>query len=203
MLIRILNKFFNFISFKWIHLKWKNIYFGSLANIGDNSLFHLESKLYNFLNNKAKIQIGSFTHIRGELMLFGHGGEIRIGDYCYIGEGSRVWSALKISIGNRVLISHNVNIHDNISHSLNPELRHKHQKDIITKGHPKENLDLKEKEVIINDDVWIGFNASILKGTTIGKCAIIGACSVVTKDVPDYAIVVGNPAKIIGYSNTT
>ena len=201
MLLRIINKFFKLLSFQWLKLKWKNIYWGSLATIGENSFFHVESKLHNLLNNKAKIQIGKFTHIRGELLLFAHGGEINIGDYCYIGEGTRIWSALKISIGNRVLIAHNVNIHDNISHPMNAELRHEHQKHIITKGHPTENIDLKEKEVIINDDAWIGFNASILKGTTIGKGAVIGACSVVTKDVPDYAIVVGNPAKIIGYSN--
>jgi acetyltransferase-like isoleucine patch superfamily enzyme len=144
MLLRIINKFFKLLSFQWLKLKWKNIYWGSLATIGENSFFHVESKLHNLLNNKAKIQIGKFTHIRGELLLFAHGGEINIGDYCYIGEGTRIWSALKISIGNRVLIAHNVNIHDNISHPMNAELRHEHQKHIITKGHPTENIDLKE-----------------------------------------------------------
>lgn len=55
--------------------------------------------------------------------------------------------------------------------------------------------------IIIKDDVWIGANAIILKGITIGKGAVIGAGSVVTKDVPDYAIVVGNPAKVVKYRN--
>jgi SAM-dependent methyltransferase len=48
---------------------------------------------------------------------------------------------------------------------------------------------------VIEDDVWIGFNATILKGVTIGKGAIVGACSVVTKNVEPYSIVIGNPAQ--------
>lgn len=51
--------------------------------------------------------------------------------------------------------------------------------------------------VIIDDDVWIGCRVTILPGVRIGKGAIIGAASVVTKDVPEYAIVGGNPAKVI------
>ncbi len=53
--------------------------------------------------------------------------------------------------------------------------------------------------IIIEDDVWIGANSVILPGVTIKKGAIIGAGSVVTKDVPQYAIVCGNPAHIIRY----
>jgi acetyltransferase-like isoleucine patch superfamily enzyme len=52
--------------------------------------------------------------------------------------------------------------------------------------------------IVIEDDVWIGFNATVLKGVTIGRGAIIGASTVVTKDVPPYAIVVGNPQRQIG-----
>ncbi|MCB0501084.1 MAG: hypothetical protein KDD32_00210 [Bacteroidetes bacterium] len=50
---------------------------------------------------------------------------------------------------------------------------------------------------MIKDKAWIGFNVIILKGVTIGEGAVVGAGSVVTKDVPDYTIVVGNPAKLI------
>lgn len=53
-----------------------------------------------------------------------------------------------------------------------------------------------EREVIIGDDVWIGGNVTILPGVTVGSHSIIGACSVVTKDVPEYAIVAGNPAQV-------
>lgn len=55
------------------------------------------------------------------------------------------------------------------------------------------------KPVHIKKNVWIGANATILPGVTIGENAIVGACSVVTKDVPDNALVVGNPARVIKY----
>lgn len=61
-------------------------------------------------------------------------------------------------------------------------------------GHPKTKGD-----VIIGHDVWIAYNALILSGVTIGSGAVIAAKTVVTKDVPSYAIVAGNPAKIIKY----
>ena len=54
-------------------------------------------------------------------------------------------------------------------------------------------------DIIIQDDVWIGYGATILSGVTLGKGCIIGAKSVVSKDIPPYAIVVGNPAKIVKY----
>lgn len=54
-------------------------------------------------------------------------------------------------------------------------------------------------KIEVKDDVWIGLNATILSGVTIGKGAVIGAGSVVSKDIPPYAIVVGNPARIVKY----
>lgn len=55
------------------------------------------------------------------------------------------------------------------------------------------------KPVLIKHDAWIGAGATILPGVCIGKHAVVGAASVVTKDVPDYAVAVGNPAKVIKY----
>ncbi len=78
---------------------------------------------------------------------------------------------------------------------------------IYTKNHAFSKTDIpmnkqgfsEEKPVIIGDDVWIGGRVIILPGVHIGKGAIIGAGAVVTKDVPEYAIVGGNPAKVIKY----
>lgn len=61
---------------------------------------------------------------------------------------------------------------------------------------------LTEKEVIIGNDVWIGAKATILRGVKIGNGAVIGANSVVTRDIPDFAIAVGSPARIINYRFT-
>ncbi|MEY4463124.1 MAG: hypothetical protein RLZZ81_95 [Pseudomonadota bacterium] len=57
----------------------------------------------------------------------------------------------------------------------------------------------KRRDTVIGNDVWFGTNSTILPGVNIGDGAIIGACSVVAKDVPPYSIVVGNPAKIVRY----
>jgi len=154
------------------------------------------AKIRNNRVNDKSITIGRNSIIAGELLTFKHDGEIKLGEWCYIGEGARLWSAIKIEIGDRVLISHNVNIFDSLTHPLSSEKRHQQFKEIATIGHPA-SIDLSEEAVVIEDDVWVGANSSILQGVHISKGAIIGAGSVVTKDVPEWTIVAGNPAKII------
>ena len=61
------------------------------------------------------------------------------------------------------------------------------------------NEDNEYKDVIVEEDVWIGINVTLLSGTHIGRGAIIGACSVVTKEIPPYAVAVGNPARVIKF----
>ena len=158
--------------------------------------FMPESRVVNLRNNRVLINIGANTVVRGELLTYMHGGSIDIGDYCYIGEDSRIWSANRIYIGNRVLIAHNVNIHDANDHPINPIERHEHYKKIITTGHPKQ-VNMKSAEINIEDDVWIGFNSIILKGVTIGRGSIIAAGTVVDRDIEPFTIVAGNPARII------
>lgn len=164
--------------------------------MGKGVVLYDTALINNNLGDPGAIKIGGFTHVRGELMTFGHGGKITIGEYCYVGEQTRIWSALEITIGDRVLISHNVNVFDSDTHPLEPKARHAQFKEIITTGHPK-SLDLREKPIVIADDVLIGCNSIILSGVLIGKGAIVGAGSVVTRDVPPYTIVAGNPAKVI------
>jgi acetyltransferase-like isoleucine patch superfamily enzyme len=108
-----------------------------------------------------------------------------------VGGGSHLWSMNHIKIGNRVLLSFNVTILDNNSHPLDPDERHKHFID------PKANVSVDNAPVTIEDDSWIGCNAIILKGVTIGRGSIIAAGSVVTSSVPPFSIVAGNPATVI------
>lgn len=150
----------------------------------------------NMRNDASLIRIESNSHVLGQLLLFAHGGQIEIGQNCYIGMDAKIWSAKKISIGNRVLISHGVNIFDSLTHPINASKRHQHFLEIISTGHPK-HLDLDEAEIIIKEDVWVGAMSIILKGVTIGEGAIVGAGSVVTKDVKPWTIVAGNPAKLV------
>lgn len=142
------------------------------------------------------ITVGPNSHIRGQLFTFGHGGRITMGSYCYVGDNSKLWSAVALTIGDRVLIGHNSSVFDSDTHPLNPAARHRQYVDIISKGHPS-LIDLREEPVIIEDDVWIGCNVVVLKGVTIGRGAVVGAGSVVTKDVPPHVIVAGNPARVV------
>lgn len=145
---------------------------------------------------KENIKIGAYSRIMGQLFLFDASGEITIKDNCFVGPDTRIWSANKISIGSRVLIAHGVNIHDNNSHPLEADIRHSEFVNFYKTGvHQK--TDLRSLPIVIEDDVWIGFNSIILKGVTIGRGAIIGAGSVVTKDVEPWTINVGNPSRCI------
>lgn len=160
------------------------------SSIGDTA------RILNSGDRSDRILIGKNTRIEGELFIFPHGGQLVIGDWCFVGPGTRIWSACNILIGNRVLISHNCTIVDSLTHPINANKRHLQFRDILTTGHPK-IIDLGEQPVKIDDDVWIGAGSTILRGVNIGCASIVGAGSVVTSDVPPHAIVAGNPARIV------
>ncbi len=183
---------------------WKNRFFKKpvipeqsyCCVLGENSKIYPQARIWNSSKIKENIVIGSNTHIAGTLQVWGDCGKIEIGDYCFVGEGTRIYSAASIKIGHRVQIAHNCNIFDNNIHSLRPNERHLEYIQNTTKGVYK-LFDLNEKEIVIMDDAWIGANAIIMKGVTIGKAAIIAAGSMVLKNVPDYTVVGGNPARQI------
>jgi len=150
-----------------------------------------EGCIENLSSNPDAIQIGRNSFIRDKLLVYRHGGKIVIGDNCYLGHRSDIWSMDSVIIGDRVLISHDCQIHDGTAHSLDPEERAAHFKAILETGHPQRWADLpgiRSAPVIIEDDVWISFGVTILKGVRIGKGAVIGARSIVTKDVPPYML---------------
>jgi acetyltransferase-like isoleucine patch superfamily enzyme len=167
---------------------------------GKDTRFYRSSTIDNFKCDPNSVRIGNGTHVLGQLIVFPHGGRIEIGDDCFIGEHARIWSMSLISIGDRVQISHGVNIHDNNAHSLSAMDRHVHLRQILSGGHPQDLQNVPALPIKIGADAWIGFNATIMAGVTIGKGAIVGACSLVRNDVPEYTIVAGNPARAIGVS---
>ncbi len=145
---------------------------------------------------RPSIRIGKSTIVNGELLTFAHGGQITIGSFCFVGRNTFIWSASRIAIGDRVLISHGVNIFDNLTHPLSAADRYQQFMSLLTVGHPKQ-LDLDEKDIVVEDDALICAGAFILRGVTIGRGAVVGAAAVVTKDVPAWTVVAGNPARVI------
>lgn len=140
------------------------------------------------------VKIGEECIINCNISFDDPGGRISIGDRCYIGASHLVCHS-GITIGNDVVISWGVTIVDHDSHSLDWELR---KNDVTNWGLGKKDwTGISIKPVVIQDKVWIGFGASILKGVTVGEGAAIGANAVVTRDVPPYAVVAGNPSRVI------
>jgi acetyltransferase-like isoleucine patch superfamily enzyme len=164
--------------------------------LGVGSRLGWSASIYNGSADSQTISVGTNSIIKGELLVFPHAGRIAIGDWCYVGEGARIWSAESIEIGNRVMLSHNVNILDSLTHPFSAKLRHRHFRRIATVGHPK-SVDLGERPIRICDDAWIATGATVLRGVTVGRGAIIGAGAVVTKDVEPWTVVGGNPARVI------
>lgn len=155
--------------------------------LGAGSALLPEAEIGNFAGGPERVKIGEKSYIRGRLQTYGHGGQINIGDWCYVGVRSEIWSMNKITIGNRVLIAHDVNIHDGTAHSMNAAERHRHFQDIIERGHPTtwDALPgIQSAPIVIEDDVWISFGVTILKGVRIGEGSVISAGSIVTRDVP-------------------
>ncbi|KAL6704843.1 hypothetical protein ACN47E_007526 [Coniothyrium glycines] len=113
-----------------------------------------------------------------------YGYNVRLGDNVFINFNSVFLDTCLISIGSRTLVGPNVSFYSG-THPLDPAVRDG------TRG-PELG-----KEIHIGEDCWIGGNVSILPGVVIGRGSTVGAGSVVTKNVPNFTVVAGNPARII------
>ncbi len=142
----------------------------------------------------AQIRIGDNSLVHCRIRFDSREGQVLIGDRSFIGLSDLVCHS-KIEIGNDVMISWGVTIVDHNSHSLFWEQR----KDDVTNWAQgiKRWDDVRRAPVKIQDKVWIGFNAIILKGVTIGEGAVVAAGAAVTKDVPPFTLVAGNPAAVV------
>ena len=141
-----------------------------------------------------RLTVGEDSIIHADIRFEASGGEIRIGSRSFIGR-SNVVCYRSVTIGNDVIMSWGITVVDHDSHSIEWDKRRDDVRD-WGKGR-KDWQHIAHASVVIGNKAWIGFNVSILKGVTIGEGAVIGACSVVTGDIPPGSVAVGNPARVI------
>lgn len=143
------------------------------------------------------VTIGAHCHLEDVQLALGKSARLTIGDHVYA-SGLMILSEQEVRIGRRVIFSFHVVIADSDFHPLDPAQRMLDAIAISPLHAGVVRPAIGSAPVIIEDDVWIGPNATILKGVTVGAGAFIEPGSLVTRDVPPRARVVGNPAQIIG-----
>lgn len=136
----------------------------------------------------GSIKIGSFCTIEDSVDFkiaypFSDDNYIQIGDRTFIGRSSEFQCNTRIRIGNDCLIA---------SQCIFVDVGHEYARAQLINQQPRT-----EREIVIEDDVWIGSGTKILQGVVIGKGSIVGAGSVVNKSIPEYQIWAGSPAKFI------
>jgi acetyltransferase-like isoleucine patch superfamily enzyme len=157
-------------------------------HVGEN----FEMEQLPFILGTGRIFIGNNVVFAGK-PVFGFGNrlqalpEVHIGNDCFIGHACSLVASVSVRIGNHCLLAGGVQIYDYDGHPVDAERRR------AKEPTPPEAI----RPVVIGDDVWIGTNAFILKGVTVGPRSVIAAGSVVTRDVPPDVVVAGNPARVV------
>jgi acetyltransferase-like isoleucine patch superfamily enzyme len=141
--------------------------------------------------------IGAHCTMDGVHFAIEAGGHVTIGDYCYF-TNALLLCELELRIGSYVMIGWNSSIADSDFHPIDPAERIADAIACSPLGGGRPRPVIAKRPVVIEDHVWIGPNATILKGVRIGEGAFIEPGSLITRDVPPRARVLGNPAQIIG-----
>jgi acetyltransferase-like isoleucine patch superfamily enzyme len=142
------------------------------------------------------LQVGSHVTLWRTSLAADADAVIEIGDYSYLANAALACSE-RISIGSYVFVAGGVTIVDSDFHPIDPASRLADTVALSLRGDRKRRPTVESRPVVIEDDVWIGFNATILKGVRIGRGAIIEPGALVSRDVPSGAHVGGNPARAL------
>lgn len=177
--------------FKGIKKSGENVYvspqaiikMGHKISINDNTVIERGTMLC-VDTEKSYISIGSNSYFSSYCIIKTHEGWIKIGDNCTVNNYAILYGQGGLEIGDDVRISASVMIIPMNHIFEDPDI-------------PIWKQGIKAIGIKIEDDVWIGAGAIILDGVTIGKGSVIGAGAVVTKNIPQYSIAVGIPARVI------
>ena len=166
-------------------------------------LFEIESSAWvrNESGDPAAIKLGHHVRLSGEIYCK-IGGVVNVGDYSVLQDNTIIRCLESIQIGSFTGIADGCLITDNNSHAIGAEAWVRHRIRVAPGGPGYPGLGngweySDSNPVKIGDAVWVGSNSTVLKGVTIGDGAIVARGSMVTKDVPPYTLVAGNPARVV------
>jgi galactoside O-acetyltransferase len=142
----------------------------------------------------ADLSVGDHSILEGSVFFEREGACLSVGDRSFV--GASIFScAERIQICDDVLIAFGVVVTDHDSHAI--DFVHRKNDVCLWYAGEKDWTHVKTAPVTIRDKAWIGMNALILEGVTIGEGAVVGAGAVVTRDVPPWTLVAGNPARVV------
>lgn len=180
-LLKYIFKKSGFVNFIYSNVRLKGLHkitFGVNNSIYENANLIVDSGI-----NTQKINIENNNTIASFAILKTHGGYIKIGNNNFIGERTQIQGKGGVVIGDNTLIAPNCFISSSNHNFDNPNSSYYLMKEI-------------PKTTSIGSHVWIGANCVILAGITIGEYAVVGAGSIVTKNVEPYTVITGNPAVV-------
>lgn len=143
----------------------------------------------------VRIGHGASTYL-GTMFDVGPRGRVSLGDYALV-HGARIVCDDAVEIGDHALISWNVVLMDSYRVPLEPAARRRELEQVPRRTPRHADAVSPARPIRIHSNVWIGFDACVLPGVTIGEGSIVGARSVVTGDVEPHTLVAGNPARVI------
>ena len=176
---------------------WSSAALPTNVRVGRNTLITAAYAFKRFLSKQPDaLNIGESSTMDGVHFAIGPEGRVQIGNFCYF-TNAVLLCELELRIGNYVVIGWNTTIADTDFHPLAPAERIADALACSPLNQGRLRPEIAKRPVLIEDDVWIGPNATILKGVRIGAGAWIEAGSLVTHDVPPGSRVLGNPAQIV------
>ena len=178
--------------------RWSNGELPANARVGNRTLLTGDYAFKRFRSRcDEALVIGQSCTMDGVHFALGEEARVQIGDYCYF-TNAVLLCELELQIGDYVVIGWNASIADTDFHPIAPADRIADAIACSPLGEGRPRPPIARRAVIIEHDVWIGPNATILKGVRIGAGAVIEAGALVTRDVPSRKRVLGNPAQIVG-----
>lgn len=178
--------------------RWTGGEFPPNVQAGPDTLVSGDHAFKRFRSRREPgLVLGAHCTMDGVHFAVGEEGRIEVGDYCYF-TNAVLLCELDVVIGNYVVIGWNATIADTDFHPIAPAERIADAVACSPLGTGRPRPDIPRKAVVIEDDVWIGPNVTILKGVRIGTGAFIEPGALITKDVASRTRVGGNPAIVLG-----